>query len=146
MMISVGVTIAAPPARVWAELEPIEHHVEWMADAETITFATATTRGVGTEFDCVTRIGPLRTVDRMVVTEWEPDRAMGIDHCGLVRGSGRFTLTPRPGGRTRFTWREELQFPWQFGGPVGAAATRPVLQAVWRRNLRRLQAIVEDNA
>jgi uncharacterized protein YndB with AHSA1/START domain len=146
MKIAVGVTIAAPPERVWAVLEPIEQHVEWMADAESITFTSGMTRGVGTEFDCVTRIGPAHTADHMVVTEWEPGRSMGIEHRGLVRGAGRFTLTERPGGRTRFAWTEELRFPWQFGGAAGAAAARPVLQAVWRRNLRRLQAIVEEHA
>ena len=41
-----------------------------MADAESIRFTTARTRGVGTAFDCVTRVGPLRTTDRMTIVEW----------------------------------------------------------------------------
>ena len=146
MNISVGVTVDAPPDVVWDAIEAIERHVEWMADAESITFTSATTRGTGTEFDCLTRVGPLRTVDHMVVTEWEPGRAMGIRHAGLVRGEGRFTLVDRPGGRTRFTWTEELLFPARMGGALGGAAAKPVLRAVWRRNLRRLQAIVEDRS
>jgi uncharacterized protein YndB with AHSA1/START domain len=144
MRVRVGVTIDAPPHEVWRAVEPIERHVEWMADAVRITFTTGQTRGVGTAFDCLTRIGPFRVVDRMVVTEWEPGRAMGIEHRGIVRGRGRFTLRRRPRGRTRFSWSEKLELPWWMGGPAGAAVAWPVLRAVWRRNLRRLKQSVEE--
>jgi hypothetical protein len=144
MKIRVGITIAAPPARVWRTIEPIERHVDWMADAVAIRFRTNRTRGVGTAFDCETKIGPFRTVDKMVVTEWQSERAMGIEHRGVFAGRGRFTLRRRPRGRTRFTWTEQLTFPMWMGGPVGAFAAKPVLRAIWRRNLRRLKAQVED--
>ncbi len=98
--IRVGITIDAAPDAVWSVVEPIEHHVDWMADAESIRFTTAQTRGVGTAFDCVTKVGPIRLTDRMSVTEWEPGRAMGIEHRGVVTGRGRFTLERRDGGRT----------------------------------------------
>jgi uncharacterized protein YndB with AHSA1/START domain len=143
MKIRVGVAIDAPPEHVWRAVEPIESHVEWMADAESITFTGARTRGVGTTFDCRTKVGPFRLVDRMTVTEWEPPRAMGIEHHGLVTGRGRFTLRSTLRGRTRFTWTERLVFPWWMGGPVGALAAKPVLRAIWRRNLRRLKDLVE---
>ena len=143
MSINVEVTIDAPPSVVWRVIEPIEDHVDWMADARRITFTSEQTRGVGTSFDCLTRLGPFRTVDRMTVTEWEPGQAMGIEHHGLVAGSGRFTLAAHPRG-TIFSWTEELRFPWWMGGRIGAFAARPVLGAVWRRNLRRLRQLVED--
>jgi hypothetical protein len=146
MKIRVGVTIDAPIAAIWRTIEPIEHHIDWMADAEAITFAGRQTRGVGTTFDCLTKVGPFRLVDRMVVTEWIPARSMGIEHRGVVSGRGRFMLRRRPRGRTRFTWSEELRFPWWMAGPVGALAARPVLRALWRRNLRRLKQLVETGA
>ena len=70
---------------------------------------------------------------------------MGVEHVGLVRGTGVFTLRParRPRGRTRFVWRERLRFPWYLGGPVGAFVARPVLRWVWTRNLRNLRARFE---
>jgi hypothetical protein len=141
--IRVSVTIAAQPATVWKIIEPIEHHVDWMHDARAISFVGTKTRGVGTTFDCKTQIGPFRVTDRMTVTQWEPDRAMGIEHRGLVTGRGRFTLQGRQADCTRFTWTERLQFPWWLGGPVGALAAKPVLRHVWRRNLRTLAALVE---
>lgn len=145
MKIRVGITIAASPERVWRIIESIERHVDWMGDAESIRFTSASRRGIGTTFDCHTRVGPFRLTDRMAVTEWEPGRAIGIEHHGLVTGRGRFTLRRRPPKRTRFTWSERLRFPWWMGGPVGALAAKPVLRRVWRRNLRRLKHLVEDD-
>lgn len=118
----------------------IGSHVEWMADAESITFTTAAHEGPGTAFDCATRIGPLRLTDRMVVTEWRDDEVMGIRHVGIVTGTGRFTLSPLDGGHTRFTWEEQLDFPWWMGGPIGARVGGLVLRLVWRRNLAKLRA------
>lgn len=111
-----------------------------MADAESIKFTTASHEGPGTAFDCRTRIGPIRLTDQMVVTEWIDDAVMGIRHVGIVTGTGRFTLEPLDSGGTRFTWSEELTFPWWMGGSVGARVGGLVLRLVWRRNLSRLRA------
>lgn len=141
--VKVSTVIDARPAAVWWAVEDIASHTDWMADAEAIRFTSSQRAGVGTTFDCDTRIGPFRLTDRMAITEWAPGKAMGVDHTGLVRGSGRFTLRRARRGRTRFSWEERLQFPWWFGGPVGAFLASPVLAAVWRGNLRRLKAKVE---
>ncbi|HET9730663.1 MAG TPA: SRPBCC family protein [Acidimicrobiia bacterium] len=143
MRIKVGITIAAPPRRVWEVVEQIERHVDWMADAREIRFTSEQRRGVGTAFECLTAIGPFHLVDRMRVTEWEPEHMMGIEHRGIVSGSGWFVLRRTLRGRTRFTWVETLHFPWWMGGATGALVAKPVLRFVWRRNLRRLQHLVE---
>ncbi len=144
MRLRVGITIGASPADVWRVIEPIERHLDWMVDAVAITFTSTARRGVGTRFDCLTRVGPFRTTDRMAVTEWDPGRAMGIEHQGVVTGRGRFSLHAHADRRTRFTWTEELSFPWWMGGTVGAFAAKPVLRRVWRRNLRHLKQLIED--
>ncbi len=138
MRIKISTIIDAAPPAVWDALEDIASHVEWMADAESIEFLTHRTRGVDTTFACITRVGPFRLRDVLTVTEWSPRRAMRIAHEGVVRGSGRFTLARRRGGRTKLTWREQLQFPWWMGGPIGALAAKPVLRHIWKGNLRRL--------
>jgi uncharacterized protein YndB with AHSA1/START domain len=141
--IRVCTTIDAPPERVWDVVEAIDHHTDWMADAARIDFVSTRRRGVGTEFDCLTRVGPFRTVDRMTVTEWEPGRSMCIEHTGFVTGRGRFTIRGRRHGRTRFCWNERLRFPWWMGGPVGERIAKPVLRRLWRRNLKRLRRVAE---
>lgn len=138
-------TIGAPPRDVWAVVERIEAHTEWMADAVAIRFTGPRRRGAGTELTCDTRVGPFRSTDVMRVTEWRPRRALGVEHLGAVRGTGRFTLRRVRGGRTRFCWQERLVFPWWLGGPLGGLAARPVLRRLWRANLERLAALVEPS-
>lgn len=136
--IRVSTVLDAPPARVWADVEDIASHVEWMADAVAIRFLAADTSGVGTRFECDTKIGPFTLTDMMEITEWVPGKVMGVHHSGVVTGTGRFTLKKLRGGRTRFQWSEKLVYPVWMGGPVGAFVSKPVLRWVWRRNLARL--------
>ena len=130
--IRVSTTIPARRSRVWADVRDLASHVEWMADAESIRFTSPRRSGVGTTFDCETRVGPLHTVDRMEVTEWVEGRVIGVRHVGLVTGTGRFTLRRAGllGRSTRFTWEEDIGVP---------AVAGLVLRLVWWRNLRRLR-------
>ncbi len=145
--ITISVEIDAPPARVWKIVEPVEHHIDWMHDAIAIRFTGEQTRGVGTEFLCDTRVGPIKLVDRMEITEWTPGEAMGVKHTGIVTGDGRFTLEPIDlARRTRFTWTETLTFPWWLGGPLGAlVGGKLVLRPLWKRNLGNLRRLVEGS-
>ncbi len=151
--VTVSIVLDAPAADVWVLVEPVERHVDWMADAESISFTSERTRGVGTRFTCVTKIGPITLHDRMEITEWQPvadDTAvgrMGVRHDGVVTGTGVFTIEPLDDDprRCRFTWSEDLDFPWYFAGRLGAVVGgRLVLGPLWRRNLRSLQRLVES--
>ena len=142
--IRVSTVIDRDPAEVWDTVGHIDRHVDWMLDAESITFTSATRSGAGTTFECVTKVGPVRLVDKMEITEWEPPSVMGVRHAGVVTGSGRFTLEALGAGRTRFTWVEALRFPWWMGGPVGGVVGGQVMKLVWRRNLTKLKRQVES--
>lgn len=141
--IRVSTIIDATPEQVWDEVRHIDRHVDWMADAVEIRFTSDRRSGVGTEFDCKTKVGPIRLTDRMEITEWLDAKVMGVRHVGLVTGTGRFTLTKAKGGRTRFTWQEKLRFPWWMGGPVGGVAGGRVMKRIWRKNLAVLKDLVE---
>ena len=146
--IQVSTVIDVPPVQVWNAVADISTHVRWMADAESITFTSPRTSGVGTTFDCATRVGPISLVDSMAITRWDEPCAMGVTHVGVVTGTGEFTLrSSGPGGRrTEFAWAERLRFPWWLGGPVGALMAKPVLQRIWRGNLNRLRQLVESES
>jgi hypothetical protein len=139
-----SISIPVAPDVVWAELERIEDHTEWMADAVAIDFLTEQRRGVGTSFRCATRFGPLRTNDLMTITEWVEGSTMGVRHQGAVSGSGRFTLVGDEDGGTVVTWAEDLTFPWWMGGALGAAVAHPIFRWVWRRNLEQLRRRLSD--
>ncbi len=139
--VTVDVVIHRPRHEVWAEIRHIDRHVLWMSDARRIDFHTDQREGVGTSFDCLTAIGPLRTRDVMTITRWEDDRTIGVTHSGIFTGHGEFRLRS-VGDATRMTWHEELSFPWWLAGPVGARVARPLMRGVWRRNLRNLARLL----
>jgi hypothetical protein len=156
--VRVSVVIDATPTEVWTAISDISSHVTWMHDARAIRFTSRRQVGVGTTFDCDTRVGPFHLTDAMEITSWRPRRRMGVRHLGVVSGEGAFLLKPtrRPRRRrtrqtersrrdtsTRFTWKERLRFPWWMGGPLGSAMASPVLRWVWRRNLRALKRQIE---
>jgi carbon monoxide dehydrogenase subunit G len=145
--INVSTELDATPDEVWQIVEPIERHVDWMADAEAIHFEGEQRRGVGTRFVCDTKVGPIRLQDRMEITEWEPGRRMGVRHAGIVTGTGVFELTPIDlDRRTRFTWSEDLRFPWFLGGRLGElVGGQAVMRLIWRRNLRSLARLVAQS-
>jgi hypothetical protein len=129
-----------PVEGVWEEVSRLDRHTEWMADARSVEFIGAARSGPGTTVRVATRFGPLRTTDVIAVTAWEPPRRIAVDHRGRFTGRGEFRLDPEEPGATRFTWEEEVRFPWYLGGPLGALAARPLFRFVWRRNLERLRA------
>ncbi len=141
--ITVSIELPATPARVWEVVEPIENHTEWMADAVAIRFVNEQRRGVGTKFLCDTKVGPIRLTDHMEITAWEPERVMGVTHTGVVTGTGQFTIEPAATpGLSKFTWSEELHFPWWLGGAIGEVVGGSlVMKTIWRRNLKKLRAL-----
>lgn len=139
-MVVVSVILNAPIDEVWADVSDLASHVEWMADADSITFADDRRSGVGTVMEVVTRVGPLKTMDVIEVTDWDPPHRIGVVHRGVVTGTGAFVLEPSGIDRTRFTWEESLEMPWYFGGDWAAPISNRVLELIWKRNLKRLQA------
>ena len=143
--IRVSTFITASRAEVWGAVRDIGSHVRWMTDAVTIRITSSRREGVGTTFECDSRLGPFRLTDRMEVIEWRTGRAMTIRHVGAVSGVGRFSLRRRRHG-TLFVWQEKLRFPWWMGGPVGSTIAAPFFRRVWKKNLANLKSIVEGGA
>ena len=115
-----------------------------LADGSTITVGELA-ESLGRSPSATSRLVDGLAKRRLVETLRVPARAMGVRHDGLVTGTGRFTLQPLDDDRrTRFTWQEELTFPWWLGGPVGERiGGRAVMRRIWRGNLQRLRTLVE---
>jgi hypothetical protein len=82
--ISVSARINASSSETWTALENIDSHVQWMKDAESVHFTAAGRTRTGTEFVCVTTVGPIRLTDAMSITEWTPCDAMDVHHRGKL--------------------------------------------------------------
>ena len=139
--IRVSIDVPKPIGVVWDEAARLDRHADWMADAERIEFLDDRRSGVGTAMRVRTRVGPIVLNDDITVEEWAEPRLIAVTHHGLVTGSGSFILEPIAGG-TRFTWEEELRFPWSLGGGIAAFFARPVLRRIWLGNLQRFAATV----
>ena len=124
---------------VWSELARIEDHVEWMTDATAIRFLGATRSGVGTRFECDTKVGPIRLTDVMEITEWENAETMrssaqrgrqrvGPFHPHRRRGAGH---ARRVGGAAQLSVVVGVD-------ASGRRLAKPVFTALWKGNLRRL--------
>ena len=68
---------------------------------------------------------------------------MGIEHRGLVTGTGRFTLRAVGAGITEFCWTEDLVFPTTMGGGLGERAGRPGARADLAGQPARLRDLAE---
>ena len=135
--------ISAQPETIWKAIEDVRTHVTWMTDAREIRITSEQVEGVGLTFDCITQVGPLRTTDRMQVTEWVPNHIMGIMHKGLFTGEGKFTLEKSGEGETVFIWEENLNFPFWLGGEITGFMAKPILRHIWKKNIYRLKEKIE---
>ena len=102
-MITISIKISLPKEEVWKQIADLESHTAWMADAETITITSDKNQGVGTTFDCETKVGPFRLTDRMEITDWQENSIMGVAHSGVVTGEGHFTLESTGDSETLFS-------------------------------------------
>jgi len=143
--ITIDIIIRHDRHDTWDELRHIDRHVTWMSDAQRIDFHSDQREGVGTTFDCLTRIGPFTTTDVMTITRWQDEVAMGVTHRGLFTGRGEFSLLAI-GNDTKLTWKEDLRFPWWAASSLGAVLARPVLRAIWRKNLANLAKVIDQTS
>lgn len=130
--------MSVPHDRVWAAIADLGSHADWMKDAESIVFVGDRRQGVGTRLEVETAVGPFRTRDIMQVVGWDEGRSVEVVHEGLITGRGTLSASPHGQG-TLVSWDERLVFPWWLGGPITAWLARPVLAAIWRGNLARLE-------
>lgn len=142
--VTVEVEIDRTPEQVWSYVRDLGSHVDWMADATEIRFLTDQREGTGTSFECDTKVGPIKLTDVMTITTWVDNAEMGVKHEGFVTGIGEFTLSDVGATGTKFSWHEKLSFPLWLGGPIGEVVAKPILTAIWKRNLKRLKANVEQ--
>ncbi len=136
------VDVAAPVERTWAAAADWDRQGEWMLGTR-VRGTAQDGRGVGGGIRAVTGVGPLRVVDTMEITGWDPPHGAYVRHTGrLVRGTGAFEVRERPGGST-FVWSEQLDLPLGALGRVGFRLVRPAFVWGLRRSLRSFAAWAE---
>jgi hypothetical protein len=136
--IVVSRTMRVGHQKVWDAIADLGSHLLWMRDAGSLVFVGDQRRGEGTRMEVRTRVGPLLTTDVVEVVGWEEGTSIEVAHRGRVTGRGTLSLSPDDGD-TLVNWVEELTFPWWLGGRLTGWLARPILTAIWRGNLERLE-------
>ena len=159
--------IQAPIERVWEVLVDVPGQPRWMRDLHDVRVTTPGPLAVGTVAVSTVRMFGLSQTDPIKVTVLDPPVRYAIRHLGAFHGWGEFRLASLDDGRvTHVRWREELRMTadawpivprlyrvplvgWALRGWAGAAARwadpllTPVLEVVFRADLRRLRRLVE---
>jgi carbon monoxide dehydrogenase subunit G len=141
--IGVRTVLDASPERVWNVLTDWDRQATWMPDVAWIRLL-GPEREIGARLGVRTKVlGVPFTTDVIRVTVWDAPRRLAVDHTGLVKGWGEWRLEPR-GGKTLFTWVEELDLAPRWLGDVALRAYAPVQRSMLRRSVRNLRSLVEQ--
>ncbi|WP_376766693.1 SRPBCC family protein [Nocardioides stalactiti] len=121
-----SVEVAAPVEEVFAYVDDFSKTKEWMYGLHKIDPVTEQTRGVGSTYDGVMKIGVSLT-SRIQCTGWEQDRLIEISSIKGIKNTQRWMFTDLGDGRTRVDAHISYTLP---GGPAGkamAAAVKPLI-------------------
>jgi hypothetical protein len=109
--IDIHLELPHPIGHVWGRLTDWHSHSAWIPN--TVVTVTKGTKGLGTEFVGITRIGPLRLDDPMTVTEFQAPTS-GRACCvvtktgAMLGGTAGFTLSSVDASTTRLDWFEDI--------------------------------------
>jgi carbon monoxide dehydrogenase subunit G len=138
------IAIDVPTARVWDALLDWEGSSRWMVPPTTVEIMGERTNRPGMRVHAVSRLGPLRLVDHMVVTDWEPEREIRVRHVGWpLRGDGIFRVEP-DGTGARFVWVEDLVLPLGIVGELAGSLLKPLAERALAASCRNLKSTLES--
>lgn len=134
--------LPGPPDVVWHLITDWEHQDDWMLEARDFVITSPHREGLGVTGRATVRIGGITTTDEVVVTGWDPERRLAIEHQGWVSGKAEMLLTALDDGSTHILWREELVCrPLGALGSLGLALFRPLMRLIFVRDLRILESL-----
>lgn len=90
----------------------------------------------------ITQLGLFKLTDTMVITDWQPNERIVIEHTGrVVLGKGVFTIRKISDEICEFTWQEITPVPF---GQIGLILIKPVFRVFFSRSLKMLKNNVES--
>ena len=137
---------------ICAKPKAIFHYVsDWEKQSEWILFTKVKLiEGSPNQKDplllAITKIGPIKVQDTMVVTDWQPFERVVVEHTGrMVLGKGVFTIKKISNDVSSFTWQEITPIPFGIVGRICLVFVKPLLNFLFNASLKKLKNNVEQN-
>ena len=91
-----------------------------------------------------TKFGPLKFVDTMIVTDWQPYDRIVVEHTGrIILGKGIFTIHIISDNSCEFVWQEITPVPFGFIGRAGLVIIKPLINSMFGMSLKKLKSNIE---
>lgn len=133
--------LPGPRDVVWRLITDWENQGDWMLEASDFVVLTEQREGVGVEAEATVSIGGIKTRDKVTVNIWEAPNRLGILHQGWVSGEAEMVLTDLDEHTTALFWREALYPPLGILGAIGLSLFKPLMRAIFNRDLRILASL-----
>jgi uncharacterized protein YndB with AHSA1/START domain len=137
-VIEMGRVLPGPPEVVWHLITDWENQDLWMLEARDFVVTSEHREGLGVEGRATVSIGGITTTDTVVVTGWELNKRLAIEHKGWVSGKAEMRLTELEEGGTHIIWQEKLFPPLGILGAIGLFFFKPLMKRIFERDLRVL--------
>ena len=138
MLVRAEGTLPVTDVEAWATLTDWERQADWMPDVDSVRVLTPHREGVGVKIAAPARVLNVRLfTDYLTVTDWQPPELLVVEHRGIVRGLGVWSLDAVSGG-TRLRWSEHLSLPLPIIGELALLAYRPLQRRLMRRAITEL--------
>jgi len=143
--LSFNIEICAKPKAIFQYVSDWEKQSEWILFTKVKLL-----KGAPQQKDplllAITKIGPIKVQDTMVVTDWQPFERVVVEHTGrMVLGKGVFTIKKISNDVSSFTWQEITPIPFGIVGRICLVFVKPLLNFLFNASLKKLKNNVEQN-
>jgi len=145
MRVQRSIEIAAPPEKIWPFLVEPERILKWCITFEKFEYTSDQRSGIGTPFYLEERAAGRLMKLNFAVTEWLRNKRLGFSMTSgdFVKAYEQtWTVEATPSG-SRFTFREEIEFPYGMIGKILGLFGRRRSGAIVGEMLARLKRLAE---
>ena len=138
------ITIQATPRVIFDYVSDWEKQSHWILFT-TVQKISDPTQKYDTQLLATTKFGPIKFVDMMVVTDWQPFERIVVEHTGrIILGKGVFSVEKVSANSSRFVWQEITPVPFGIFGRLGLAILRPLMNILFGISLKKLRNNIES--
>lgn len=130
---------------VFSHLVDWQNQSEWMVGTSVEPY-TGNGRHLGDQIKAITKIGPIRILDTMAITDWSPPHRCSVVHTGkVIKGTGTFLVRYISKDKSSFIWSEYTELPLGIVGLIGWYLAKPIIVIFLIISLNKLKKWIEHS-